>query len=179
MSAESPTRFDRLAETASRYGQASLENYALIRSFAEQLSEGFCRYLGDKKKCVWLVPPEGAWLPQNYGSGAFSVSGKGFLPLAPISFGLAVRVTHTGDWIRIVVSAAKQGPDLDVAIAGGPDFDFRLPLSPERLGEFFDALYAHLTNYFKEAADHFESGSYGGRDIGFDFTHTETEPPAA
>lgn len=179
MSKESPTRFDQLAEAAGRYGQASLDNYALIRSFAEQLADGFCKYLGDNRKCVWLVPPAGPWLPQNYGSGAFSVSGKGFLPLAPISFGLAVRVSQTGDWIRVVVSAAKQGPDLDVTITNGPDFDFRLPLTPGRLAEFFDALYAHLINFFKEAADHFESGSYGGRAIGFDFTHTETEPPAA
>lgn len=179
MSEESPTRFDRLAEAASRYGEASLGNYALIRSFAEQLADSFCKYLGDDRKCVWLVPPTGAWLPQNYGSGAFSVSGKGFLPLAPVGFGLAVRVSETGDWIRVVLTAAKQGPDLDVSITGGPDFDFRLPLTPERLTEFNDVLYAHLVNYFKEAADHFESGSYGGRDMGFDFTHTENEPPAA
>ncbi|MEE2565586.1 hypothetical protein [Hyphobacterium marinum] len=173
MDEKKPTRFDELAEAAGRYGDASLDNYALIRSLAEAIASGFCRYLGDKKKCVYLVPPTGAWAAQSFGSGAFSVSGKGFLPLSPISFGLAVRVSHTGDWIRLVITAAKQGPDLDVSVEGGQDFAFRLPFDDEQLQAFFAVLYARLTDWFNDQADHFENGAYGGRSIGFEFTHDE------
>lgn len=175
MTDDQPTRFDALAEAAARYGDASLDNYSLIRSLAEAISSGFCRYLGDKKKCVYLVPPTGAWAAQGFGSGAFSVSGKGFLPLEPISFGLGVRVSKTGDWIRLVITAAKQGPDLDVSIEGGQDFSFRLPFDEEQLQAFFVVLYARLTDWFNDQADHFENGAYGGRAIGFDFTHDETD----
>lgn len=173
MDAQKPTRFQALADAAARYGDASLDNYSLIRSLAEAIASGFCRYLGDKKKCVYLVPPAGPWAAQSFGSGAFSVSGKGFLPLEPISFGLGVRVSHTGDWVRIVITAAKQGPDLDVHIEGGQDFAFRLPLDDDQLQAFFAVLYARLTGWFQEQADHFENGAYGGRAIGFDFTHDE------
>ena len=166
-------RFETLAAAAGRYGEASLENYALVRSLAEQVASGFCQYLGDKKKCVHLVPPEGPFVPVEHGSGAFSVSGKGFLPLGPISFGLAVRVSHTGDWIRVVLAAEKSGPDLDVSIIGGRDFAFRLPIEPGRLQEFFDILLEHLTDWFNDQADHYANGSYGGGGMGFEFIHSD------
>lgn len=167
------TRFETLANAAIRYGEASLDNYTLVRSLAERVATGFCRYLGDDKKCVYLVPPEGPFSPTEYGSGAFSVSGKGFLPLGSIKFGLAVRVSHTGDWIRLVISAEKEGPDLDVSIVGGRDFAFRLPVSEERLQDFFNLLFEHLTDWFNDRADHYLNGSYGGGAIGFEFIHAD------
>ena len=175
MADDTVTKFDGLAASAARYGDAALHNYSQIRSLAEAISTGFCRYLGDKRKCVFLVPPKGAWAAQGFGSGAFSVSGKGFLPLEPISFGLGVRVSKTGDWTRLVITAAKQGPDLDVTIEGGRDYSFRLPVDEEQLQEFFGILYARLTDWFNEHADHFENGAYGGRDIGFDFTFDDAD----
>jgi len=168
-----PTRFDILAAAASRYGEASLDNYALVRSLAEQISTGFCKHLGNEKKCVFLVPPEGPFKPMDHGSGAFSVSGQRFLPLGAIKFGLAVRVSHTGDWIRIVLSAEKEGPDLDVAIVGGRDFSFRLPIDEERLQDFFTILFEHLTDWFNDHADHYANGVYGGGNMGFDFMHSD------
>ena len=167
------TRFDRLAQAAERYGERALENYAQIRSLAETVSAGFCRYLGDKKICVHLVPPEGAWAPQPYRSGAFSVSGQGFLPLAPISFGLAVRVSHTGDWLRLVLHAAKIGHDFSVTIQGGRKFDFHLPVDDAQLHAFFGHLESHLVGWFEEHVDRYDHGEYGGRDIGFEFIHED------
>jgi len=168
-----PTRFDTLAIAAGRYGEASLENYALVRSLAEQISTGFCKYLGDKKKCVHLVPPEGPFSSMEYGSGAFSVSGQRFLPLGAIRFGLAVRVSQTGDWIRVVLSAEKEGPDLDVTVIGGRNFAFRLPIAEDRLQEFFALLFEHLTDWFNDQADHFANGVYGGGGMGFEFIHAD------
>lgn len=168
-----PTRFDRLAQAAGRYGEASLDNYALVRSLAERIGTGFCKYLGDDKKCVHLVPPEGPFSPMDHGSGAFSVSGKGFLPLGAIRFGLAVRVSETGDWIRIILSAEKEGPDLDVAILGGESFAFRLPITEDRLQEFYAILFKYLTDWFDDQANHYANGSYGGGPMGFEFTHSD------
>lgn len=172
--AETP-RFDTLAAAAARYGEASLDNYALVRSLAEKVCSGFCRYLGSDKKCVYLVPAEGPFVPADHGSGAYSVSGKGFLPLAPIKFGLAVRVSETGDWIRIVLAAEKQGPDLDVSIVGGRDFSFRLPLEEDRLQDFYAVLFEHLTDWFNDRADHYANGSYGGGGMGFEFIHADED----
>ncbi|MEE2527292.1 hypothetical protein V0U79_13075 [Hyphobacterium sp. HN65] len=169
----SATRFDVLAKAAGRYGDASLDNYALVRSLAERVATGFCRYLGDDRKCVYLVPPEGPFTPVDHGSGAFSVSGQGFLPLGPIRFGLAVRVSDGGDWIRVVISAEKEGPDLDVSIIGGRDFSFRLPVEEARLTEFHDVLFEYLTDWFNDRADHYANGSYGGGEMGFEFIHSD------
>jgi hypothetical protein len=167
------SRFDSLAAAAERYGRLSLDNYAIVRSVAENLAAGFCRYLGDSRGvCVHLVPPEGAWAPQPYRSGAFSVSGTGFLPLAPIAFGLAVKVSDTGDWIRLVLTCTKKGHHVEVAISEGPVFDLGLPVAEADLLELFERLHAHLVRWFAEAADLYEHGDYGGQAIGFDFLHS-------
>lgn len=56
------TPFDALADAAERYGRFSLENYARLRSIAEALSSGFCRYLGGgKTRCCYLVPTQGGF----------------------------------------------------------------------------------------------------------------------
>ncbi|WP_300545898.1 hypothetical protein [Maricaulis sp.] len=166
------SRFDKLAGAAERYGRLSLDNYAIVRNVAENVSAGFCRYLGESKGvCVHLVPPEGPWLPRPYRSGAFSVSGTGFLPLGPIAFGLAVKVSNTGDWIRLVLTCAKKGHHVEVVIAGGPVFDIDLPVEEADLIDVFDRLHAHLVRWFTDAADLYEHGDYGGQAIGFDFLH--------
>ena len=168
------TRFDSLADAAERYGEYSLENYAVIRSVAENVSTGFCRFLGsDGKICVHLVPPEGAWSPQPYRSGAFSVSGSGFLPLGPISFGLAVRVSRTGDWTRLVLTCTKKGHHVEIAIADGPVFDLDLPIGDADLQTVFLRLHDHLIRWFGDQADLYENGDYGGRAIGFDLVHSD------
>ncbi|RKQ96642.1 hypothetical protein [Maricaulis maris] len=170
------TRFDQLADAAERYGGYSLDNYAVIRSVAENLATGFCRFLGaEGKACVHLVPPQGAWSPQPHRSGAFSVSGSGFLPLGPISFGLAVRVSRTGDWTRLVLTCTKKGHHVEVAIAEGPVFDIGLPLETADLDTVFQRLHDHLIRWFEDQADLYENGDYGGRSIGFDLIHAEED----
>lgn len=167
-----PSRFDELATVAERYGRLSVENYSIIRNVAENISTGFCAWMKHgKDKCVYLVPPEGPWLPHDYRSGAFSVSGGGFLPLAPIAFGLAVRVSHTGDWIRMVLTAAKKGPLVKIAIAKGRAFDIALPVNEADLEDLFGHLHAHLIGWFADQADLYEHGDYGNHAIGFDFLH--------
>ncbi|ABI67152.1 MULTISPECIES: hypothetical protein [Maricaulis] len=168
------TRFDDLADAAERYGGCSLDNYAVIRSVAENISTGFCRFLGAQGDvCVHLVPPQGAWTPRPYRSGAFSVSGSGFLPLGAISFGLAVKVSRTGDWTRLVLTCAKKGRHVEIAIANGPVFDLNLPLDADALQGVFEKLHAHLVAWFSDQADLYDNGDYGGRTIGFDLVHSD------
>ena len=169
-------RFETLADAAERYGALSLDNYALIRSVAENLALGFCKHLGGPGKCVFLVPPEGPWSPQPYQSGAFSVSGTGFLPLGPISFGLAVKVSRSGDWLRLVLSCSKNGPAMEISIEGGRHFSLALPLDEADLSELFVQLETHLVDWFKDQSDHYQHGAYGSRSMGFDFVHTDAEP---
>lgn len=167
-----PSRFEELAETAERYGRFSLDNYAIIRSVAENVADGFCAWLGhDQGRCVYLVPPDGAWSPKAYQSGAFSVSGKAFLPLGPISFGMAVMVSHTGDWLRMVLTCSKKGDRVEISIAKGGTYELDLPLDPDRLQDLYRHLHQHLINWFKDQADTYEHGDYGQRSIGFDFLH--------
>tara|TARA_R110002111_G_scaffold103544_1_gene160326 strand:+ start:428 stop:970 length:543 start_codon:yes stop_codon:yes gene_type:complete len=168
-----PSRFDTLADAAERYGGFSLDNYAHVRNVAENVSTGFCRFLsGGAPVCVYLVPPTGEWAPQPYQSGAFSVSGVGFLPLDPISFGLAVRVSRTGDWLRVVLTCTKKGPEMEIEIENGSAFALELPVREEQLTQLFEILFGHLTVWFTQQADLYENGEYGDRAIGFDFLHS-------
>jgi hypothetical protein len=172
------SHFDSLADAAERYGRFSLDNYAQVRNVAESISSGFCRYLsGGEPVCVHLVPPTGEWSPQAYQSGAFSVSGAGFLPLDPISFGLAVRVSRTGDWLRLVLTCLKKGPVIDIDIESGGAFSLALPVRQDELTSLFDALHGHLMGWFSEQADLYEHGDYGGHGIGFDFLRAATAEP--
>lgn len=170
------TPFQTLADTVERYGELSLENYARIRSLAEALSGGFCAYLrgGTCDRCCYLVPAEGAWTPNDYGSGAFSVSGQRLLPLGPISFGLAVRVSRTGDWMRLILTASKNGDAMDVHVRGGETFTFDLPRDEAQHQVFFQHMHTHLVNWFSEHVRHYEHGDYGGGSgIGFDVLEAE------
>lgn len=173
------TRFDSLADAAERYGRLSLDNYAQIRGVAENISVGFCRYLGSEDVCVHLVPAEGAWSPAPYRSGAFSVSGTGFLPLGPIRFGLAVRVSRSDDWVRVVLACSKVGHAMEINIQNGRSFSLPLPVEDEALQDLFDHLHRHLIDWFEDQADRFEHGDYGGRDIGYDFLHRTDDGPDA
>ncbi|WP_339746116.1 hypothetical protein [uncultured Maricaulis sp.] len=167
-----PSHFDVLADAAERYGRFSLDNYAHVRNVAESVSSGFCRYLsGGEPVCVYLVPPTGEWAPQAYQSGAFSVSGTGFLPLDSISFGLAVRVSRTGDWLRVVLTCTKKGPEMEIEIENGSTFALELPVRAEQLVKLYDTLFEHLTVWFSQQADFYENGDYGDHAIGFEFLH--------
>jgi len=94
-SSKDESRLSSIFEAAETYGVRSFDNYAQIRSVAETVCDLLCKWLhkGDER-CVYLVPPEGAFQAENYQSGAFSVSGTGYLPLKPISFGLAIRISE-------------------------------------------------------------------------------------
>ena len=106
---KSPSRLSLISAAAKIYGARSFDNYAQIRSIAEQIRDGLCEWLESGKQCVFLVPPQGAFTAQNYRSGAFSVTGKGFLPLEPISFGLAINISGEGDFMRLVLTCRKEG----------------------------------------------------------------------
>ncbi len=163
------TPFDRLSQNVSRYGALSFKNYALVRSFAERLRAGFCSFLAaNDGECVYLVPPTGGFQPGPHGGAAYSVSGTGFLPLAPISFGLAVRVSTSGDWLRVVFHCAREGDSLSIQIEGGKNFDLALPLDDEDVVALFEPLYRHIYDWFDDRITRYEHGNYGTNDIGFE-----------
>ena len=105
------TRFQKISDAADEYGQRSFDNYAQIRSLAEQERNGLCEYLDSERQCVFLVPPQGPFVAQNYGSAAYSVARKGFLPLEPIAFGLGVRVSEAGACASAVRQCAASSDD--------------------------------------------------------------------
>jgi len=107
----------KIWEAAEVYGMRSFDNYAQIRSVAETLRDLLCAWLhrGDEP-CVFLVPPEGPFQAENYQSGAFSVSGKGYLPLKPISFGLAIRISEDKDYMRLQMHCQKEGELMKISI---------------------------------------------------------------
>ncbi|PHS37067.1 MAG: hypothetical protein COA91_10905 [Robiginitomaculum sp.] len=162
------SRFQIISDAANAYGERSFDNYAQIRSVAEQIQAGLCVYMGDKNKCVFLVPPQGPFIEKNYGSSAFSVSGKGFLPLEPISFGLGVRVSETGDFLRIVLQCRKEGERIDVQVENSKIYELSLPVKKDALNIVLDGLYQHILNWFNDRVERYDYGNYGTTDIGFD-----------
>jgi len=110
------TKREEIANAARVYGERSFDNYVQIRSIAENIRDGLCAYLDPEGPCVFLVPPQGAFAAQNYRSAAYSVSGKGFLPLEPISFGLAIRISGEGDYMRLVLTCRKEGERMYINI---------------------------------------------------------------
>ncbi|MEM0985354.1 MAG: hypothetical protein AAGJ32_03830 [Pseudomonadota bacterium] len=168
------SRFEDLLETVARYQVLAAENYGRIRTLAEDLKDGFCGYLGtDTGVCVHLVPPVGPFEPKAYGDQAFSIPPRGFRPLGPVSFGVAVRVTPGTDWLRITLECRKAGDVFTVQIQGGEEFEFELPLSDVDPDPFFDSLYNHIHSWFAVRIERYEEGDYGSREIGFDFTDGE------
>ncbi len=167
-------RAEALFAIANRYGRKSFENYAQIRSLAETLCEGFDRWLSDQGPYVFLVPPEGRFSAKNYQSAAFSVAGKGYLPLKPISFGLAVRVSEDEDYMRVRLECRKEGDHIDVRLHDGTKVDVPLPEGGEgavtdaALEPLYHALYDHLIGFFQDHVDDYDNGHYGVTEIGFD-----------
>lgn len=162
--------YDVLSDLVARYRALSAENYARVRRLAEQLQSGFCGYLGaEPSPCVLLVPPGGPFEPKNYGDQAFSIPPKGFQPLGPISFGLAVRVSATGDWLRLALTCRKEGEAFTLRIEGGAAHTFTLPLADQDPSDFYELLRVHIENWFERAIADYEVGDLGDREIGFDF----------
>ncbi len=163
-----PSRLSLIQAKAEAYGLRSFDNYAQIRSVAEQIRDGLCEYLDSGQNCVFLVPATGAFGSSDYGSAAFSVSGKGFLPLEPISFGLAIQVSDLGDYMRLVMHCRKEGERIYLQIDEEKKFAFELPFNDADLKTAYEGLYKHLLNWFESRIDHYDHGSYGNSDIGFD-----------
>lgn len=169
------TRFQLISDSANEYGKRSFDNYAQIRSVAEQVRDGLCEYLDSEQQCVFLVPPQGPFASQNHGSAAYSVAGKGFLPLEPISFGLAVRVSESGDFMRIVLHCRKEGDHLYMQVEEDKTYDFDLPINETELNSCLEGLYQYLLHWFKDRVERYDHGSYGSSDIGFDIQRVEIE----
>ena len=172
------SRHAMLLALADRYRALADENYARIRRLAEAIQSGFCAYLNSADPpCVLLVPPTGPFEPIAYGDRAFSAPPRGFRPLGPVHFGLAVRVGGPTEWLRVTLGCEKEGETFTVNLMGGGSHEFRLPLKEQDPTEFFEALYAHVRNFFESAIDDYQHGRYGQRDMGFDFSDAMTPAP--
>jgi len=162
------TRAEALAEIAGDYGDRAFSNYSQVRSLAINLRDHLRDYLCKEKESVFLVPPSGKFAAQDYGSGAFSVSGQGFLPLEPLSFGLAVRVSGDKDYLRIVMTVRKEGDVVFLTPDQGKAHKLILPVDEAQYATIVEALYEYLIDWFASRIDHYDNGDYGNNDIGFD-----------
>ncbi|MBY9066123.1 hypothetical protein K1X12_04385 [Hyphomonas sp. WL0036] len=168
-------RFDELVATVEIYQALAEENYNRIRRLAEEVRSGLCDYLGASDGiCVHLVPPAGPFEPRAYGDQAFSIPPRGFRPLGPVSFGLAVRVSKGQDWLRLVLNCRKTGDSFIVQIEEGAEYEFQLPIREEDAGPFNAHIYQHILDWFTENIERYREGSYGSRAIGFDFSLPES-----
>jgi hypothetical protein len=161
-------RLQTLFDVAQAYGARSFDNYARIRSLAETLRDEFCAWLSREPGCVYLVPPEGRFSAKNYQSAAFSVAGKGYLPLKPMSFGLAVRVSEDMDFMRLKMTCRKEGDSMFIRIEDGVEIRVSQPLDEDSLIPLFQATYTHLIEFFQDRIDDYDNGRYGTQEIGFD-----------
>lgn len=161
-------RIEALTNAAEIYGQRAFDNYAQIRSVAESLRDGFCAWLDNSQQCVFLVPPKGEFIARNFGSAAFSVSGANFLPLTPIAFGLAVKISVDDDYMRLTITARKEGARMFLSLENGTMMSVHLPTPDADFTPVFETLYEHILHGFTGAVDHYDNGDYGGTDIGFD-----------
>ena len=161
------TKREDIAAAARIYGERAFDNYAQVRSVAENIRDGLCEFLDPEGPCVYLVPPQGAFSAQNYRSAAFSVAGKGFLPLEPISFGLAVRISGEGDYMRLVMTCRKEGERMYIGIEQAHQYEIDLPASKEDLNGLFESIYQHLLGWFADRVETYDNGNYGSNDIGF------------
>jgi len=164
------SRLSSIYKAAETYGVRSFDNYAQIRSVAETVRDLLCRWLhkGDEP-CVYLVPPEGPFQAENYQSGAFSVSGTGYLPLKPISFGLAIRISEDKDYMRLKLHCQKEGELMKVSIGKeSSPMPLQLPLDETQLTPLFERIYDHVIAFFSHSVEKYDEGDYGTSTIGFD-----------
>ena len=169
-------KFDDLLATVETYQALAKENYDRIRRLAEELRDGLCAYLGSSDGvCVHLVPPAGSFEPRSYGDQAFSVAPRGFRPLGPIRFGVAVRVTKGTDWLRLTVECSKSGETFRVVMEGGREYSFKLPLAEHDPEPLYEEIYDHIRGWFQTRIDDYKGGDIGTREIGFDFADSVEE----
>ena len=162
--------FDDLISTVEAYQALAAENYDRIRGLAESLREGMCDFMGSSTGvCVHLVPPAGQFKPKAHGDEAFSIPPRGFRPLGPIAFGLAVRVSEGTAWLRVTMECHKVGDGFSVNILGGEPYTFSLPLSEQDAEPFYQHIYDHVHDWFHDRMERYKEGDYGSREIGFDF----------
>jgi hypothetical protein len=114
------------------------------------------------------VPPEGPFQAQNYQSGAFSVSGQGYLPLKPISFGLAVRISEDKDYMRLQMNCQKEGQLMRISIGQESPIAVALPINEAELTPLFELIYDHILGFFQTSVAQYDEGDYGTSAIGFD-----------
>jgi len=168
---ETPNRFDALIDRASDYQELAIENYDRIRRIADGIQSGFCKYLSARDgTCVKLVPPQGPFQPKDYGDEAFSMPARGFRHIAPIAFGLAIRVTRGTDWLRTTLICSKKGDFFEVSIIEGESHRFDLPFTDDDHQDFYEKLYAHVINWLEQRIDLYKDGDYSSSSIGFDFS---------
>jgi len=168
-------RFDDLLTQVEAYQALAAENYDRIRKLAEDLSSGMREYMSsDSGVCVHLVPPVGQFTPKPYGDQAFSMPARGFRQLGPIAFGLAVRVSKSTDWMRVTLQCHKLGEKFTVSILDGDEYTFELPLKDNDAEPFYQHVYEHVFDYFKEPMERYKNGEhYSTREIGFDFAEDD------
>ncbi len=165
------TRFEALFDIVALHQRLASENYERIRTIAEHVRAGFCAYLdASGGECVHLAPPFGPFELKEHGDEAFSLPPKGFRPISPITFGLAVRVSPIPDWVRVALVCSKTGEAFNVEIADGKSYVFSLPIGDNENRDFFDMLYGHLAEGFGEQIRQYQEGEYGGHEIGFDMS---------
>jgi hypothetical protein len=175
------SRFEELIQTVETYEALAEENYSRIRRLAEEVRGGLCDYIGAPDGiCVHLVPPVGEFEPRPYGDAAFSIPPRGFRPLGPVSFGLAVRVSKQADWLRLRFECRKTGDAFVVAIEDGAEYTFTLPIQDGDSEPFYAHIYQHILGWFQENIESYREGAYGSRGIGFDLADelsaSENEP---
>lgn len=160
----------QLLETVEKYQALAAENYSRIRKLAEEIDTGMCQFMNSSTgECVHLVPPMGQFEPKPYGDHAFSMPPRGFRPLGPIAFGLAIRVTPGTDWLRVTLECRKEGDDFIVQIIGGEEYKTHVPLADHDPNHLYELIYRHVFDWFDVRIDRYERGDYGTREIGFDF----------
>lgn len=167
------SKFEELLTSVEAYQTRVTENYDRVRRLATDIKDGFCAYLDSKDGvCVHLVPPIGEFQPRTDLDKAFTIPPRGFRPLGPISFGLAVRVTRGTNWIRVPMHCRKLGDRFTVFLDGGPSYTFSLPIADHDPSPFYDMLYDHIAKQFTDAVDHYDNGE-DARSIGFDFSDND------
>ncbi len=174
------SRFEALVSTVAHYQKLAAENYTRVRSLADELRAGLCDYMdsGDGI-CVRLVPPAGPFEAKDYGDKAFSTPPSGFRPLGPVLFGLALRVTHDTDWMRVTMECQKLGDTFTIQIVGGEEYTLSIPLSDHDPEPFYEHIHSHVSDWFQTQIDRYEAGDSGRREIGFDFSRDDAREEAA